>query len=104
MKIELDMYQTLAVAVLVLMLGKFLRARVQVLERFCIPAPVIGGVLFAIFTCVCYVTGVAEFAFDDILKEVCMVMFFTSVGFQANLKVLKSGGRAMIVFLGVVSC
>ena len=57
------------------------------------PAPVIGGVLFAIFTCVCYVTGVAEFAFDDILKEVCMVMFFTSVGFQANLKVLKSGGR-----------
>ena len=101
MKIELDMYQTLAVAVLVLMLGKFLRARVQVLERFCIPAPVIGGVLFAIFTCVCYVTGVAEFAFDDILKEVCMVMFFTSVGFQANLKVLKSGGRAMIVFLGV---
>ena len=102
MKIELDMYQTLAVAVLVLMLGKFLRARVQVLERFCIPAPVIGGVLFAIFTCVCYVTGVAEFAFDDILKEVCMEMFFTSVGFQANLKVLKSGGRAMIVFLGVV--
>ena len=102
MKIELDMYQTLAVAVLALMLGKFLRARVQVLERFCIPAPVIGGVLFAIFTCVCYVTGVAEFAFDDILKEVCMVMFFTSVGFQANLKVLKSGGRAMIVFLGVV--
>ena len=102
MKIELDMYQTLAVAVLVLMLGKFLRERVQVLERFCIPAPVIGGVLFAIFTCVCYVTGVAEFAFDDILKEVCMVFFFTSVGFQANLKVLKSGGKSLIVFLFLV--
>ena len=102
MKIELDMYQTLAMAVLVLMLGKFLRSRVQVLEKFCIPAPVIGGVLFAIFTCVCYVTGIAEFGFDDILKEVCMVFFFTSVGFQANLKVLKSGGKAMIVFLGLV--
>ena len=102
MKIELDMYQTLALSVLVLLLGKFLRERVRMLEKFCIPAPVIGGVLFAIFTCACYVTGVAEFAFDDILKEVCMVMFFTSVGFQANLKVLKSGGRAMIVFLGVV--
>ena len=102
MKIELDMYQTLAMAVLVLMLGKFLRGQVQVLEKFCIPAPVIGGVLFAIFTCVCYVTGIAEFGFDDILKEVCMVFFFTSVGFQANLKVLKSGGKAMIVFLGLV--
>ncbi len=102
MKIELDMYQTLALSVLVLLLGKFLRERVRLLEKFCIPAPVIGGVLFAIFTCICYVTGVAEFAFDDTLKEVCMVMFFTSVGFQANLKVLKSGGKAMIVFLGVV--
>ena len=96
------MYQTLAMAVVVLMLGRFLRSRVQVLERFCIPAPVIGGVLFAVFTCICYVTGVAEFNFDDTLKEVCMVFFFTSVGFQANLKVLKSGGKAMFVFLALV--
>ena len=102
MKIQLDMYQTIAVAVVVLMLGKFLKKRCSVLERFCIPAPVIGGVLFAIFTCICYATGIAEFEFDDILKEVCMVFFFTSVGFQANLKVLKSGGRALIVFLGLV--
>ena len=87
------MYQTIAVAVVVLMLGKFLKERVELLERFCIPAPVIGGVIFAIFTCLCYVTGIAEFSFDDILKEVCMVFFFTSVGFQANLKVLKSGDR-----------
>ena len=100
MKIELDMYQTMAVVVL--MLGKFLKKRVNFLERFCIPAPVIGGVIFAVFTCICYVTGVAEFTFDDILKEVCMVFFFTSVGFQANLKVLRSGGKAMIVFLGLV--
>ena len=48
MKIQLDMYQTIAVAVVVLMLGKFLKKRCSVLERFCIPAPVIGGVLFAI--------------------------------------------------------
>ncbi len=102
MKIQLDMYQTMAVAVVVLMLGKYLRKKVAILERFCIPAPVIGGVLFAVFTCICYVTGIAEFSFDDILKEVCMVFFFTSVGFQANLKVLKSGGKALIVFLGLV--
>ena len=102
MIISLDMYQTLAAAVLALMLGKYLRERVAVLEKFCIPAPVIGGVLFAVFTCVCYVTGLAEFAFDDTLKEVCMVFFFTSVGFQANLKVLKSGGTAMIGFLVLV--
>ena len=102
MEIYLDMYQTITVAVLVLMLGKVLKKKFGILERFCIPAPVIGGVVFAVFTCICYVTGIAEFSFDDILKEVCMVFFFTSVGFQANLKVLKSGGKALIIFLGLV--
>lgn len=47
-------------------------------------------------------TGVAVIDFDDTLKEVCMVFFFTSVGFQANLKVLKSGGKSLIVFLFLV--
>ena len=47
-------------------------------------------------------TGVAIIDFDDTLKEVCMVFFFTSVGFQANLKVLKSGGKSLIVFLFLV--
>ena len=102
MRIQLDMYQTLAVAVLVLLLGNFLRKRISFLEKFCIPAPVIGGLLFAIMTCVCYSAKIAEFSFDDTLREVCMVFFFTSVGFQANLKVLKSGGKSLIIFLGLV--
>ncbi len=101
-KIELDMYQTMAVAVVVLIIGSFLKKKIKILDRFCIPSPVVGGVLFAIFTCIFYATGIAEFSFDDILKEVCMVFFFTSVGFQANLKVLKSGGKSLIVFLGLV--
>lgn len=102
MKIQLDMYQTLAVAVLVLLLGNYLKKKIYFLQKFCIPAPVIGGLIFAIITCICYVTGIAEFSFDDTLREVCMVFFFTSVGFQANLKVLKSGGKSLIVFLGLV--
>ena len=102
MKIQLDMYQTLAAAVLVLLLGSYLRKKINILEKFCIPAPVIGGLLFAIFTCVCYTTGIIEFSFDDTLREVCMVFFFTSVGFQANLKVLKSGGKSLLVFLALV--
>lgn len=102
MDITLDMYQTVAVAVVVLMIGNFLKKKISFLQRFCIPSPVIGGLLFAIFTLILYATGIAVIDFDDTLKEVCMVLFFTSVGFQANLKVLKSGGKALIVFLVLV--
>lgn len=102
MIIHLDMYQTLTIAVVVLMLGQFLKMKINFLEKFCVPAPVVGGLIFAIFTCVCYATGIAEFDFDDTLREVCMVFFFTSVGFQANLKVLKKGGKLLIVFVLLV--
>lgn len=96
------MYQTIAVAVVVLILGAFLKRKISFLEKFCIPAPVIGGLIFAIFTLICYSTGILEIDFDDTLKEVCMVFFFTSVGFQANLKVLKSGGKPLLIFLILV--
>lgn len=96
------MYQTIAVAVVVLILGAFIKRKISFLEKFCIPAPVIGGLIFAIFTLICYSTGILEIDFDDTLKEVCMVFFFTSVGFQANLKVLKSGGKPLLIFLVLV--
>lgn len=102
MEIQIDMYQTLALSVVVLMLGQFLKQKINFLEKFCIPSPVVGGLIFSVLTCILYSTGVVGFTFDDTLREVCMVFFFTSVGFQANLKVLKSGGKALAIFLGLV--
>lgn len=102
MEIQIDMYQTLSLSVVVLMLGQFLKQKINFLEKFCIPSPVVGGLIFSVLTCILYSTGVVEFTFDDTLREVCMVFFFTSVGFQANLKVLKSGGKTLAIFLGLV--
>lgn len=98
-KIHINMFLTVAMAVGVLYLGLFLRNKISILDKFCIPSPVIGGLVFAIFSLILYSTGIAEFVFDETLRNVCMVLFFTSVGFQANFKVLKSGGMALIILL-----
>ena len=97
--VAFDMYMTLGLAVLVLYLGNFLKKKIKLLETFCIPAPVIGGLIFAVISCILYVTGVMEFTFDETLKTICMVIFFTSVGFQANIKVLRKGGISLVIFL-----
>lgn len=97
--LNVDMYQTLAAAVGVLYLGGFLKKKIKFLETFCIPAPVVGGIVFALLSCLLHGLSIVEFQFDETLKTVCMVMFFTSVGFQANLKVLKAGGKSLVVFL-----
>lgn len=103
LQLTVDMYQTLALAVAVLYLGGFLKRRIKLLETFCIPAPVIGGLVFAVLSCLLYVTGIIELSFDETLRTVCMVIFFTSVGFQANFKVLKSGGLSLVIFLFCVT-
>ena len=100
--LEFNMYQTLAIAVVMLYVGTMLKRRIQFLETFCIPSPVVGGLLFAIISCILYTSGIIGFAFDETLKTVCMVAFFTSVGFQANVKVLKTGGVSLLIFLGCV--
>lgn len=98
-ELKFDMYQTLAIAVMMLFLGTFLKKKVHFLEKFCIPSPVIGGLIFAIASCILYTAGLVEFKFDETLKNVFMIAFFTSVGFQANIKILKSGGVSLAIFL-----
>ena len=101
--VNVNMYLTLAVAVGMLLVGMFLRKRLRFLETFCIPAPVVGGLLFAVVTLLLRVFGVLEFSFDETLGDVCMMLFFTTVGFQANLKTLKSGGVGLLIFTGLVT-
>ena len=101
-EISLDMYQTLGIAVVVLLVGAWLKKKIRALDKFCVPAPVVGGLLYALLMFVLYLYGIVEIHYDETLKNVCMVFFFTSVGFQANVKVLKKGGVGLIIFLAVV--
>lgn len=102
MIITLDMIQTLAVAAVVLYLGEFLRKHIPILARFCIPAPVVGGLLFSLVTLLGYTTDLFQISFDLTLQEVCMTAFFTSIGFGASFKSLRHGGLPLVLFVILV--
>ncbi len=102
MEFSLDMYQTLGLAVIVLLIGAFLRSHVKLLDKFCIPAPVVGGLLFALVMTLLHAFNLLSLEYDDTLKNVFMVAFFTTVGFQADLKTLKKGGKSLIIFLALI--
>lgn len=97
--INLDMYQTAAFAVAMLTLGKYLTKKISFLSKFCIPAPVTGGLVFAVIAAICHSLGIIEFSFDKTIGDMSMVFFFASVGFQANLKLLKKGGTSLGIML-----
>ena len=101
--VTLDMYQTLAVAVGAIFLGRFIKNRVRFFRRFCIPSPVIGGGIVSVLVCVLHSAGILDVSYDETLKDICMLIFFTSVGYNMNISVLKSGGKMLARLLVVVA-
>ncbi len=97
--ISLDMLQSAGVGALALLLGMLMTRNIKWLQKFCIPSPVSGGLVFSIATLVLYKVFHIELSFDGTLKDVFMLTFFTSVGFQSNLKVLKQGGKTLVIML-----
>ncbi len=101
--IQLDMVQTLALAAVVLFAGYGIRRHIGVLDRYNIPAPVVGGFLFAILALVLRVTGLMAFQFTATLQAPLMIAFFTSIGLGASLALLKVGGPQVLLFWGLAT-
>ena len=100
--IELDMIQTAGIGALALLVGMTLTRKVAFLQKFCVPSPVSGGIIFSLMTLALYGWFHIEVSFDGTLKDVFMVAFFTSVGFQSDLKVIKKGGKPLVIMLGLL--
>ncbi|GHU33758.1 sodium/glutamate symporter [Betaproteobacteria bacterium] len=101
--LKLNLMQTFGLSVLVLLFGKFMVSRIEFLSKFCIPAPVVGGLVFSLLTLAGHETGVLNLTMDMTLKGFFMVCFFTTVGFGASMSILKKGGPAIFLFLAVAS-
>lgn len=101
MEFKLDLFETMALATIVYYLGYYLRVKIKFFSKYCIPAPVIGGLIFAILILALRLTGSVSITLDTTLQGIFMTAFFTSVGFTASVRVLKKGGAKVFVFLGI---
>lgn len=99
---ELDFYGTLVAASLVLLLGRGLVARIGFLRAYNIPEPVAGGLVVAIALLVLRTFDV-QVHFDTSLQTPLMLAFFATIGLNADFASLKKGGRAVVLFLAVVT-
>lgn len=93
----MNSYQTLAVGILLYYLGKYLKAHIKFLQTYCIPNPVIGGILFALVNLALHQSGVGPIKLDTVQQSFFMNIFFTSVGFSASVALLKKGGRDVLI-------
>jgi ESS family glutamate:Na+ symporter len=101
--IQLDAVETLAFGGVVLFGGYALCRLIPVLGRYNIPEPVVGGLVMALIALAAYRFDTTLVAFDTSLQQPLMVAFFTTVGVNASLALLRVSGRQVMVFLALAS-
>ena len=99
MEISLNMYHAVALGAVLFYLGGLITARVDFLNRYCIPAPLVGGLLFSILNLILHATGIATITFDSTLQTVFQNLFFTTVGFTVSIPALLRGGKSVVLVL-----
>lgn len=99
--LKLSMIQTVALAIIVYYLGIAIRKRIPFLVKHSIPAPVVGGLLFAGLSTFLRTQGILGFELDGTMQSNLMIMFFTTIGMGASVLLLKRGGMPLVIFFGL---
>jgi ESS family glutamate:Na+ symporter len=99
---SLEPLTSLLAAVVVLLIGTLVNRRVSVLSKYNIPDPITGGLLFAMIASAVWAATGFKVAIDQTIKPVLLLMFFAGVGMCADLRMLKRGGKALVIFLIVL--
>ncbi|MBA6296603.1 sodium/glutamate symporter [Colwellia sp. MB02u-9] len=103
MNIEIDLIETLVIALLILFTGYFFNSKIAFLKNNNIPEPVVGGIAFSLFAALVHSMFDINFQFDMSFKNPLMTMFFTTVGLGASYSLLLKGGPKVVLFLGVAT-
>lgn len=93
-----DMVGTIAMGLISLFVGKKLKEKLVFLDRFGIPAAVIGGILFALVHLIMRVCHIGSISYDTTLQTPFMVVFFTTIGLGSSIAGLKKGGKLLVIF------
>ena len=89
-------FMSVTLGIIVLFLGKRINDAVGFLREFSIPEPVTGGLIVSVLIALVYVLSGVEVEFELTARDVLLVYFFTTIGINASLKDLLSGGKPLI--------
>ena len=97
--LKLGMFETLALAVIAIYFGDFLRKKFPILKKYCLPAAVVGGTIFALISMGLYYANIFELSFDfKAANTLFYCIFFAASGAAASMALLKQGGKLVVIF------
>ncbi len=97
--LQLSSFYAVTLGIIVLFIGKRINDSVGFLKEFSIPEPVTGGLLFSVLIALIYLGTGVEISFDLAARDFLLVYFFTTIGINASLKDLLTGGKPLVILL-----
>src|SRR5262249_19005861 len=99
---KLGTVQVLALGCLGIVAGAWLKKKLPILERFCIPTPIVGGLVFALLALVLHERYV-NFEPDTTLRDLMMIAFMSTIGLNARLELIRRGGIQVLLLLALAT-
>ena len=93
----------LIVGILVWFLGNYITGRVHFLKSNNIPPAVTGGLICSLIVALIYVLADLQIVFDMHIRDLMLLVFFTTIGLSAKVTLLRAGGRALVLLLLIAS-
>ena len=97
--LELNLRQTIILAILVLFLGRYLNQKIGFLREYNIPEPVSGGILASLVSAAIYFGAGTELIFDLGARDTLLIVFFTTIGLSSRIETLLQGGVSLVILL-----
>ena len=88
-------FLAVTIGIVVFFVGVLITQRVEFLRRYSIPEPVTGGFVAALILWAVHALFDVDIGFDMTTRDKLLVVFFATVGVNAQLRQLAAGGRVL---------
>jgi len=99
---KLGAVQVLALGCLGILIGAWIKKKLPILDRICIPTSIAGGMVFALAALALHGRYV-NFEADTTLRDLMMVAFMTTIGLNARWELVRRGGMKVVLMLALAS-
>lgn len=99
--IQVDSFVAYTIGIIVYFVGKSATDHFGVLRAYNIPEPVTGGILAALGVFAFFLVTGNQLEFDLTERDTLLVYFFTAIGINARVSDLISGGKPLLILLGL---
>jgi len=100
---QIQGFVSFTLAIILLFLGKLIIGRFEILKRYSVPEPVIGGFLCASAVGLSYYLFNFEISFDLRSRDILLLYFFSAIGLQTDIRTLATGGRPLAILLALAT-